>query len=162
MSAALLAGVGCGAAWWCASQSETRSRLARLTTQRPTAGHGAPPFTPQAAVGLSLTTVVLTAALTALLGGGALAVLVPAVLLSLARPVRGRAAAAAEQRACAAAPPRVADLVAACVSVGAPPAEALDLVRVAVGGPAAARLAPVVSALRLGSDPVAAYLAAPG
>ncbi len=50
--------------------------------------------------------------------------------------------------------PAAADLLAACLAAGSPPAEAAEAVADAVGGPAGESLRRVVALLRLGGDPV--------
>jgi len=163
-AAAVGAGLSAGGALWWAGRRPAADRLHRVLLRAP----GAPvaPAVRQRWAGLSTPlrrAMVVAGALAGLVvaavaaGSAGLVVAGPAVGLPVLRAGRSRAAATREQRACAAALPRVADLVAACVAVGVPPAQALDGVRRAVGGPIATRLAPVVSALRLGSDPVAAY-----
>jgi pilus assembly protein TadC len=93
-----------------------------------------------------------------LLGRGpVLAAVVPMLLLVARRRLAARSAARLQERAVAAAMPRFADLVAACLESGAAPADALDVVRRHVEGPLADRLAPVVGALRSGVDPLTVY-----
>lgn len=150
-AAAGSAGLCCGAALWVAARRVAPARLRRLLGSDPPLAGAASRAAPAAGCAL--------AGVLALLALGRVALVASAVggLLLAARAGRVRAAARREQRRCAAALPRLADLLAACVAVGLPPPEALDVVRRAVGGPLALRLAPVVSALRLGADPVEAY-----
>lgn len=165
--AALGAGLSAGAALWLAGRRPAVDRLRRALSRpragRPgrvgRAGWSQVPGPLRRVVGVTGALVVLAGA-AGLAGVAGVVVAGPAVGLPALRAGRARAQAARERRACDAALPRVADLLAACVAVGVPPAEALDGVRQAVGGPIADRLAPVVSALRLGSDPVQAYRAA--
>jgi pilus assembly protein TadC len=89
--------------------------------------------------------------------GLVLAGLTPALVLVLVRHFSARAAVRHREREVAAALPRFADLVAACLESGATPANAVDVVRRQVGGPIAELLAPVAGALRSGVDPLAAY-----
>jgi pilus assembly protein TadC len=89
--------------------------------------------------------------------GLAFAGLAPAAFLMALRYLSVRATARRHRREIAAALPRFADLVAACLESGASPADAVDVVRRHVGGPVAELLAPVAGALRSGVDPLAAY-----
>jgi pilus assembly protein TadC len=89
--------------------------------------------------------------------GPALAGPSAALALVLFRQLSARAAVRGRHREIAAALPRFADLVAACLEAGATPAYAVDVVRRVVGGPVADLLAPVAGALRSGVDPLAAY-----
>ncbi len=53
--------------------------------------------------------------------------------------------------------PLAVDLLAACVTAGTPPGDALTVVARAVGGPFAVRVEPATSALTLGADPMVAW-----
>jgi pilus assembly protein TadC len=167
--AALGAGLAGGAAYLCRGESQVgRRRIATLTGA--VAGRSSVPERPRAMVehrwaegrarGPALVAVAVAGLLVLLrvAGAGGLVVASPGVAVLLAPLARSRAAAREERRRCEAALPRAADLVAACLAVGAAPADALETVSRAVGGPLQARLAPVVVAMRLGADPVAAYL----
>jgi len=72
-----------------------------------------------------------------------------------------RAARLRRQRMAADAPV-AADLLAACLLAGSPPANAAAAVADALGGPVGEELRGVVSALRLGADPVLAWAALGG
>jgi pilus assembly protein TadC len=89
--------------------------------------------------------------------GPVVAAVVPMLFLLSRRRWAARSAARGQQREVAAALPRFADLVAACLEAGAAPADALDVVRRQFDGPLADRLAPVVGALRTGIDPLTVY-----
>jgi pilus assembly protein TadC len=93
--------------------------------------------------------------------GPVLAALVPLLFLAARRPLAARFAVRRREREIAAALPRFADLVAACLESGAAPVDAFDVVRRHVGGPLSARLAPVVGALRSGVDPLTVYDSGP-
>ena len=70
---------------------------------------------------------------------------------------RGAAAARRQAEAVAAELPSAADLLATCLSSGAPPGDALQTVAEASSGPLADRLRQVADALRLGADPAGAW-----
>ena len=70
---------------------------------------------------------------------------------------RGAAAVRRHAEAVAAELPAAADLLATCLSSGAPPADALHTVAEAATGPLADRLRQVADALRLGADPADAW-----
>jgi len=70
---------------------------------------------------------------------------------------RGAAALRRQSEAVAAELPSAADLLASCLSSGAPPADALHTVAEGTSGPLADRLRQVADALRLGADPVDAW-----
>jgi pilus assembly protein TadC len=106
-----------------------------------------------------LAVVVLAVAIRSLGRGPVLAAIAPVVFLLARRRWAARSAARHQNRAVAAALPRFADLVAACLESGAAPADALDVVRRHLPGPMADRLAPVVGALRSGFDPLTVYVA---
>ncbi len=91
----------------------------------------------------------------------AIAVVVGTTRLFAALPAR---AAAERDRACAAAVPLAADLVAACLVAGADPDAALDAAYAATSGPLADDLAAAARATRLGVPPRLAWapLLAPG
>jgi pilus assembly protein TadC len=102
--------------------------------------------------------VVVVVVATRWLGRGPVIVAVAPMLLLLARSRQAARSAAQRQRQeVAAALPRFADLVAACLESGAAPADAIDAVRRHLRGPLADRLAPVVGALRSGFDPLSVY-----
>ena len=106
-----------------------------------------------------LAVAVLAVAIRSLGRGPVLAAIAPMVFLLVRRRWAARSAARHQNRAVAAALPRFADLVAACLESGAAPADALDVVRRHLHGPLADRLAPVVGALRSGFDPLTVYVA---
>jgi Flp pilus assembly protein TadB len=89
--------------------------------------------------------------------GGAVAGAVAGVALARclrraeARPAADRRAAVRQDL------PLAADLIAACVASGAPPARAVGAVAAAVGAPLLDVLAPVASDLALGTDPATAW-----
>jgi pilus assembly protein TadC len=89
--------------------------------------------------------------------GPVLAAVAPMLFLLARRRLAAQTTARRQQREVAAALPRFADLVAACLESGAAPADALDVVRRHVQGPLAERMAPVVGALRSGVDPLTVY-----
>ena len=70
---------------------------------------------------------------------------------------RGAAAVRRQAEAVAAELPSAADLLATCLSSGAPPADALQTVAEASSGPLADRLRRVADALQLGADPTDAW-----
>jgi pilus assembly protein TadC len=70
---------------------------------------------------------------------------------------RGAAAVRRRAEAVAADLPSAADLLATCLSSGAPPADALRTVAEVASGPLADRLRLVADALRLGADPADAW-----
>lgn len=70
---------------------------------------------------------------------------------------RGAAAARRQAEAVAAELPSAADLLAACLRSGAPPADAMQAVAEASVGPLADRLGQVAGALRLAADPAGAW-----
>ena len=70
---------------------------------------------------------------------------------------RGAAAVRRQAEAVAAELPTAADLLATCLSSGAPPADALQTVADAASGPLADRLRQVADALRLGAGPADAW-----
>jgi pilus assembly protein TadC len=70
---------------------------------------------------------------------------------------RGATAVRREAEAVAAELPSAADLLATCLSSGAPPVDALQTVAEATNGPLADRLRQVADALRLGADPADAW-----
>ena len=70
---------------------------------------------------------------------------------------RGAAVVRREVEAVAAELPSAADLLATCLSSGAPPADALQTVAEVASGPLADRLRQVADALRLGADPTDAW-----
>lgn len=151
-SAALLSGASVMAAGDAARVA--RSRVRRLSSS------GAEPSQRDAgrAVAWAAAATVLFVVAVGLLGRGpVLAAVVPMLLLVARRRLAARSAARLQERAVAAAMPRFADLVAACLESGAAPADALDVVRRHVEGPLADRLAPVVGALRSGVDPLTVY-----
>jgi pilus assembly protein TadC len=82
-----------------------------------------------------------------------------AAALSTVRLSRQRGAAAVRRQveAVAAELPSAADLLATCLSSGAPPADALQAVAEASSGPLADRLRHVAGALRLGADAADAW-----
>jgi Flp pilus assembly protein TadB len=102
--------------------------------------------------GVAVLAIVMTLGWAPVLVGAA-----PTALVVLGRRGRVKALAGREVAGCAGQLPRAADLVAACLDAGATPADALDIVRVHVGDPLAARLAPAAGALRAGADPLLAY-----
>jgi pilus assembly protein TadC len=157
MAAATLAGVAVLAAGDAADLA--RSRLSRLSSPNRPLG---PAQGSRLAAGSGLAAmggvaVVVGAAVRLLGRGPVLAAVVPMIFLVLRRRWAGRSAARNQQREVAAALPRFADLVAACLESGAAPADALDVVRRHLTGPLADRLAPVVGALRSGFDPLTVY-----
>jgi pilus assembly protein TadC len=156
---AVCAGSAAGAAVWLAGHRPAVVRLRRVVG-RASEPAGAVVGGPAGWAAGALGVLILLVGLPLLLGPAGAVVAVPAVALVGLRAGRSHATERARSRACDAAVPRVADLLASCVAVGVPPPEALDIVRRAVGGPIATRLAPVVSALQLGGDPVSAYLRA--
>jgi len=79
------------------------------------------------------------------------------LLLLILRRHAARSAARRQRGEVAAAVPRFADLLAACLESGAAPADAVDAVRRHLRGPLADRLAPVAGALRSGFDPLTVY-----
>ena len=81
----------------------------------------------------------------------------PVLYLLTRRRRAARSATRRRQREVASSLARFADLVAACLEAGAPPADALDVVRRHLVGPLADRLAPVAGALRSGVDPLSVY-----
>jgi Flp pilus assembly protein TadB len=111
----------------------------------------------RAAAGAVATTTLLLVASRSLGRGPVLAALAPVVFLLARRRWAARSAAGRQHREVAAALPRFADLVAACLESGAAPADALDVVRRHLKGPLADRLAPVVGALRSGIDPLTVF-----
>jgi pilus assembly protein TadC len=163
-----------------------RSRLRRLSSSGP-ARYGHPPFGPATSVpslrpadeegeprrgatggwyqqnaGSAVTwalaaTALFVVAVRSLGRGPVLAAVAPMLFLVARRRLAARTIARRQQREVAAALPRFADLVAACLESGAAPADALDVVRRHVRGPLAERLAPVVGALRSGVDPLTVY-----
>lgn len=171
MSADVLAVLLAGAAGWVVGGHglPARDRLRRLSppgvprparrsparlTSRAT-GSPLPPATlsRKAPAGCAAAVAVLT-----LTGHGLAAVLVTAVSLVLVLPARRGEAAARRLRADLDRElPRVADLLAACLNAGLAPADALLVVCDHDDGVLAAALSPVVAALRLGVDPVAAW-----
>ena len=70
---------------------------------------------------------------------------------------RGAAASRQQAEAVAAELPAAADLLAACLSSGAPPADALQTVAEVASGPLADRLRQVADALRFGAGPADAW-----
>jgi Flp pilus assembly protein TadB len=97
---------------------------------------------------------------TALTVTGRLGVLLGGAVAVAAWVVTGRlepAAVRQRREALAAALPLGVDLLAACLLVGRPPAEALQVVARAVGGPLADELGVVAARLALGADPVAVW-----
>jgi Flp pilus assembly protein TadB len=102
-------------------------------------------------------TALLMLAVRSLGSGPVLAAVAPPLFLLARWRWAARSAARRQQREVAAALPRFADLVAACLESGAAPADALDVVRRHLEGPLADRLAPVVGALRSGVDPLTVY-----
>jgi pilus assembly protein TadC len=151
-AAALLSGASVMAAGDAARVA--RSRLRRLSSS------GAEPSQQnagRAVVWAAAATVLFVVAVGLLGRGRVLAAVVPMLLLVARRRLAARSAARLQERAVAAALPRFADLVAACLESGAAPADALDVVRRHVEGPLADRLAPVVGALRSGVDPLTVY-----
>ena len=106
---------------------------------------------------MAATLLLLPVAFGSLGRGPVLAALAPALFLLVGRRLTTRSTARRREREVAAAVPRFADLVAACLESGAAPAEALDVVRRHLAGPVADRLAPVAGALRSGVDPLTVY-----
>jgi Flp pilus assembly protein TadB len=102
-------------------------------------------------------TAAVTVAAPALGRGPVIAAGAALLALTAGRRRAARSASDRRQREIAAALPRFADLVAACLESGAAPADALDVVRRQLVGPLADRLAPVVGALRSGVDPLTVY-----
>lgn len=152
--------LGAGLALGAACLGPGRAHLARrrvVAVTRPALGWTGTASPGRAAVRWTMAAVATSVALLAAVGSAGLALICPAGVLVALRVARTRSAAREEHRRCQRALPRAADLVAACLEVGAAPADALDVVRRAVGDPLDTRLAPVVSALRLGTDPVEAY-----
>jgi pilus assembly protein TadC len=160
--AAVAAAVLVGASWVAAGDSRqvARSRVRQLSSydasHRPRTGVG----TASARVvlaGVTVAVVALSTAVRSLGQGPVLAGLAPALLLLTQRRLAARSATRRAQREVAAALPRFADLVAACLEAGAAPADAVDVVRRHLHGPLADRLAPVAGALRSGVDPLRVY-----
>jgi pilus assembly protein TadC len=108
-------------------------------------------------VGVAVAVVMLPTMVRTLGGGPVLAGLAPVLVILARRRSVARSAARRVAREVASAFPRFADLVAACLEAGAPPADALDVVRRHLDGPLADRLAPVAGALRSGVDPLRVY-----
>ena len=159
-STAALAGVLAGAsvvALGPSRSSRVRVRLFTLQVPPPRATHAHP--------ARPLHAVVLVAGL---VGAAAFAVDAadPVTLLGLVAAAvsmlwfsrqRGAAAVRRQTEAVAAELPSAADLLATCLSSGAPPADALQTVAEATSGPLAVRLRHVADALRLGADPADAW-----
>lgn len=98
------------------------------------------------------------AGLTLLAGRGLFAVVVVCAAAVLLGPtVRATRARRQAEEGLRRELPGVLDLLAACLTAGAAPADALDAVCAAVDGPSSSALRPVASALRLGVDPDAAW-----
>ena len=166
VAAAVLAGVAVVVAG--DGRRVARSRMRRLSSPgpirrepmrdgtAPSAGGPARPWVGRGAAGI-LVTVVLLAAVGSLRWGPVSASLGLVMVLVASRPLAARAHVRRRDREIAAALPRFADLVAACLEAGAAPADAIDVVRRHVGGPVSARLAPVAGALRSGVDPLTVY-----
>jgi pilus assembly protein TadC len=108
-------------------------------------------------VGVVVAAVVLPTMVRTIGRGPVLAALAPMLVLLARRRSVARSGARRVAREVASAFPRFADLVAACLEAGAPPADALDVVRRHLDGPLADRLAPVAGALRSGVDPLRVY-----
>lgn len=160
MSPAVLAGVLAGASVLALGPSPSaraRSRLLTLRSPAPVPRERAPVRLPWIVVLLAglvgtLTLVVDGADPVALLG---LVASAGSVLWLLGQ--RGAAAARRQAQGVAAELPSAADLLATCLSSGAPPAEALQTVAEATLGPLADRLLQVAGALRLGAGPEDAW-----
>jgi pilus assembly protein TadC len=136
-----------------------RSRLRRLSA--PGSALGTAPRSGVAAktiLAASVAAVPVATVVVRWLGRGlALATVAPILLLLVRRSLAARSAARKQSSEVAAALPRFADLLAACLESGAAPADALDVVRRHLRGPLADQLAPVVGALRSGFDPLTVY-----
>lgn len=129
-----------------------RARLRRLSSPDPAFGTAA-----VVVVAVAVLAVSVSVAVRSLGRGPVLAAVAPMLFLLARRRWVARSAARRQHREIAAALPRFADLVAACLESGAAPADALDVVRRHLDGPLADRLAPVVGALRSGVDPLTVY-----
>lgn len=119
--------------------------------RRPSAGWALRPSFIVAAV------VVLPVAIRSVGRGPVLAALLSLLFVVARRRLTARSTAGRRRREVAAALPRCADLVAACLEAGAAPADAVEVTRRHLAGPLADRLAPVAGALRSGVDPLVAY-----
>lgn len=153
---AIFAGVLAGAALVALGPSRsarTRVRLRTLQVPPPPMAGASNPARPSRVVVL----------VTALVGAAAFVVdaLDPVTLLGLLAAAgsavwlsgqRGAAVLRRQSAAVAAELPSAADLLATCLSAGAPPADALQTVADASSGPLAARLQQVADALRFGAD----------
>ncbi|MFC8283923.1 type II secretion system F family protein [Streptomyces cyaneofuscatus] len=73
------------------------------------------------------------------------------------RPLPGPGESREEQAAIAGQLPLAADLLAACIAVGAGPREAAEAVGESIGGPIGDRLARVAAEIRLGGEPAEAW-----
>jgi Flp pilus assembly protein TadB len=157
VTAALLAGASVLAAG--DSDRVAQLRMRRLSSAELPHGSRAPgrPTAGTVLAGVSVAVVVLAAMVRTLGGGLVLAGMAPVLVLLARRRSVARSAARRVASEVAAAFPRFADLVAACLEAGAPPADALDVVRRHLVGPLADRLGPVAGALRSGVDPLRVY-----
>lgn len=159
-STAALAGVLAGASVLALGPSRSaraRVRLLALQVPPPRATRADPVWPPHAAV---LVAGVVGAAAFAIDAAD------PVTLLGLVAATasmvwfsrqRGAAAVRRQAEAVAAELPSAADLLATCLSSGAPPADALQTVAEATSGPLADRLRHVGDALRLGADAADAW-----
>lgn len=140
---------------------------ARLRSAVPPRGPGARPARPagdRSAASRALAAVLLGLGVAVIVGG--LPGIVAAVGVAVAADrllgrLEPRAVRLRRQRMAADAPV-AADLLAACLLAGSPPANAAAAVADALGGPVGEELRGVVSALRLGADPVLAWAALGG
>ena len=160
-STAALAGVLAGAAVVALGPSRSERSRARLLTLpvQPARAQARNPGRPPVHVAVVLAGLVGAAALVVdaadpvtLLGLSAAA----ASMVWFSRQ-RGAAAVRREAEAVAAELPSAADLLASCLTSGAPPSDALRTVAEASAGPIAERLRRVADALRLGAGPADAW-----
>lgn len=157
LAAAALAGLP--VLCWGDAQRAARSRLGALAAPSPSPPASSSAWGRGVSTGCLVALVVLVLAVViGIVGRGpVLAGLAPALFLLAWRPLAARSAARVCRREVAAALPRFADLLAACLESGASPADAVDVTRRHLGGPVADLLAPVAGALRSGVDPLAVY-----
>jgi pilus assembly protein TadC len=159
-AAAALAGVLAGAAVLALGPSRSaRARMRLLTLQVPPRMTG-PHLSERPSPAVLLVAVLVAAVASAADAAD------PVTLLGLVAGVasmqwlsrqRGAAGARRLSEAVAAELPSAADLLATCLSSGAPPAEALQTVAEVTSGPLADRLRLVADSLRLGADPADAW-----
>jgi pilus assembly protein TadC len=157
-AAALLSGASVMVAGDAAHVSRSRVRRLSSSGSSPPGSTSSGSVPPGRAIAWSVAaTALFLVAIRSLGRGPVLAAVAPMLFLAARRRWAAQSAERRQQREVAAALPRFADLVAACLESGATAADAIDVVRRHVKGPLAERLAPVVGALRSGVDPLTVY-----